>query len=40
MAPIAPWWSIDSDDKCVARPDTISHLLSQIPYVPDHAATL
>jgi polyphosphate kinase 2 len=27
-----PWWSIDSDDKRAARINTISHLLSQIPY--------
>ncbi|MDQ0727570.1 polyphosphate kinase 2 [Microbacterium sp. W4I20] len=27
-----PWWSIDSDDKRSARINTISHLLSQIPY--------
>ncbi|KJQ52622.1 polyphosphate kinase 2 [Microbacterium sp. SA39] len=28
----APWWSIDSDDKRASRINTISHLLSQIPY--------
>jgi len=28
----APWWSINSDDKRAARLNTISHLLSQIPY--------
>ncbi|KQO97662.1 polyphosphate kinase 2 [Leifsonia sp. Leaf264] len=28
----APWWSIDSDDKRAARINTISHLLSQVPY--------
>jgi polyphosphate kinase 2 len=27
-----PWWSIDSDDKRASRLNTISHLLSQIPY--------
>ena len=28
----APWWTINSDDKRAARLNTISHLLSQIPY--------
>ena len=28
----APWWTIDSDDKKAARLNTISHLLSQLPY--------
>jgi polyphosphate kinase 2 len=28
----APWWSINSDDKRAARINTISHLLSQVPY--------
>jgi polyphosphate kinase len=28
----APWWTIESDDKRAARLNTISHLLSQIPY--------
>jgi polyphosphate kinase 2 len=28
----APWWTINSDDKRAARINTISHLLSQIPY--------
>ncbi|MGM1030729.1 MAG: polyphosphate kinase 2 [Actinomycetota bacterium] len=28
----APWWSINSDDKRAARLNTISHLLSQVPY--------
>jgi polyphosphate kinase 2 len=28
----APWWSIESDDKRKSRLNTISHLLSQIPY--------
>ncbi len=28
----APWWTIESDDKKVARLNAISHLLSQIPY--------
>jgi polyphosphate kinase 2 len=31
--PAAPWWTIESDDKRVSRINTISHLLSQIPYV-------
>jgi len=31
--PEAPWWTIESDDKRVSRINTISHLLSQIPYV-------
>ncbi len=30
----APWWTVDSDDKRVARLSVISHLLSLIPY--DH----
>ncbi|AZS38153.1 hypothetical protein CVS47_02804 [Microbacterium lemovicicum] len=30
----APWWTITSDDKKAARLNTISHLLSQVPY--DH----
>jgi len=30
--PEAPWWTIESDDKKSARINTISHLLSQIPY--------
>jgi polyphosphate kinase 2 len=28
----APWWTIESDDKRASRLNTISHLLSQIPY--------
>jgi len=28
----APWWTIESDDKRASRINTISHLLSQIPY--------
>ncbi|MEP6478148.1 MAG: polyphosphate kinase 2 [Rhodoglobus sp.] len=28
----APWWTIESDDKRAARLNTISHLLSMIPY--------
>ena len=28
----APWWTIESDDKKAARLNTISHLLSQVPY--------
>ena len=30
----APWWTIESDDKKASRINTISHLLSRIPY--DH----
>ena len=30
----APWWTIDSDDKRAARLNTISHLLSQVPWEP------
>lgn len=30
--PEAPWWTIESDDKKAARINTISHLLSQIPF--------
>jgi polyphosphate kinase 2 len=30
--PEAPWWTIESDDKKSARINTISHLLSQVPY--------
>jgi polyphosphate kinase 2 len=30
----APWWTVESDDKRAARLNTISHLLSQIPYEP------
>lgn len=30
--PEAPWWTIESDDKRASRINTISHLLSQIPY--------
>jgi polyphosphate kinase 2 len=30
--PEAPWWTIESDDKRKSRLNTISHLLSQIPY--------
>jgi polyphosphate kinase 2 len=28
----APWWTVESDDKRASRINTISHLLSQIPY--------
>lgn len=28
----APWWTIESDDKRASRLNTISHLLTQIPY--------
>ncbi len=30
--PEAPWWTIESDVKKSARIDSISHLLSQVPY--------
>jgi polyphosphate kinase 2 len=30
--PEAPWWTVESDVKKVARLNTINHLLSQIPY--------
>lgn len=30
--PVAPWWTIDSDDKRAARINVIHHLLAQIPY--------
>ena len=30
--PEAPWWTIESDDKRSSRLNSISHLLSQIPY--------
>jgi polyphosphate kinase 2 len=30
--PVAPWWTIDSDDKRAARLNAIAHLLSQVPY--------
>jgi polyphosphate kinase 2 len=30
--PVAPWWTIDSDDKRAARINAIAHLLSQVPY--------
>jgi len=39
--PEAPWWTIESDDKRASRINTISHLLSQIPYhrsEPDEVA--
>ncbi len=29
---VAPWWTIDSDDKRAARLNAIKHLLSQVPY--------
>ncbi|MBM7470645.1 polyphosphate kinase 2 [Subtercola frigoramans] len=32
--PAAPWWTIESDDKRAARLNTISDLLTQIPYEP------
>jgi polyphosphate kinase 2 len=28
----APWWTVESDDKRASRINTISHLLSQVPY--------
>jgi len=28
----SPWWVVDADDKCRARLNCISHLLSQIPH--------
>jgi polyphosphate kinase 2 len=28
----APWWTVESDDKRASRLNTISHLLSQVPY--------
>jgi len=31
-SPVAPWWTIDSDDKRAARLNAIAHLLSQVPY--------
>jgi len=37
--PESPWWTIESDDKRASRLNTISHLLSQIPYEaiePEH----
>jgi len=30
----APWWTIESDDKRASRLNTISHLLSQVPFEP------
>jgi polyphosphate kinase len=30
--PDSPWWVVNSDDKKRARLNTISHLLSMIPY--------
>ena len=30
--PVAPWWTIDSDDKKSARLNAIAHLLSMVPY--------
>jgi polyphosphate kinase 2 len=32
--PEAPWWEVDGDDKRRARLNTISHLLSLVPYAP------
>ena len=35
----APWWTVESDDKRASRLNTISHLLSQLPYEhgePEH----
>lgn len=32
--PISPWWTVESDDKRSSRLNMISHLLSQVPYVP------
>jgi polyphosphate kinase 2 len=34
----APWWTIESDDKRAARLNTISHLLSQVPWEPREPA--
>ena len=30
--PVAPWWTVDSDDKKAARLNVIHHLLAQVPY--------
>jgi polyphosphate kinase len=30
--PLSPWWVVDADDKRRARLNTITHLLSSIPY--------
>ncbi len=30
--PEAPWWTVESDDKRAARINSISHILSQVPY--------
>jgi polyphosphate kinase len=30
--PVAPWWTVDSDDKKAARLNVIHHLLSQVAY--------
>ncbi len=32
--PESPWWEVDGDDKRRARLNTISHLLSLVPYEP------
>ena len=32
--PISPWWTVESEDKRASRLNMISHLLSQVPYVP------
>jgi polyphosphate kinase 2 len=34
---VAPWWTIESDDKRAARLNTISHLLSVVPYEHEEA---
>jgi polyphosphate kinase 2 len=31
-SPVAPWWTIDSDDKRGARLNAIAHLLEQVPF--------
>ncbi|HMA47794.1 MAG TPA: polyphosphate kinase 2 [Frankiaceae bacterium] len=35
--PEAPWWVVEADDKRTARINCLSHLLSQVPYVPPPA---
>jgi polyphosphate kinase 2 len=32
--PISPWYVVEADDKRAARINLISHLLSQVPYIP------
>ncbi len=36
----APWWTIESDDKRAARLNTISHLLSQVPWKHEELAKI